>query len=578
MGDFQTPDEEVRFLGTSPERLAQIVQQRPDLASIVVWHPHVYDGLLDWIAAYGDGAARSAVASRRAAGAAGSPPPSPRALSTASPSLASLYAPPGEEGYPPATAGVFEAPSAPGDVHQPTTTLVPRSVVVTPYDAPTPTEKSRKGLVIGGIIIAIIVVAVSVGSWWAYNTFLRGAASPEAAVDKVLDGVFEGDPLSLMTAFAPSEVDAFKESFDSLTAIQADEFDQQDVMEKLLALHGTVDIEVEGMEYSTSYLTDDVAVVYAVKGIITVDAEPREFADAAVDTIEPIVAAQLESIGYSEAEITDELDDMRGGALEWAQDTFPVTVDIEDASDDILSDVGSGDLGIESPFMLVAVEEGGWYVSPLLTAAEYVTVAVAQDRGVQLADLRRAHVAQAVHFTTPEDAVAGTTRAIQNFIADGEVDELAAVMALPERRLLSLYVPDLPADVVSSMNMVIDEPRTTIEVDGNRARATLLEFGISVPGEGVLDYRHECFTYVDEYGGATETLCLRDIPVLGSLGVNELHGTWVREDGGWLASPFVTYADYMAVISQSIQEHVEQGTLEDVFFGSLYSDFEAETF
>lgn len=641
MGAFQTPEEEVRHPGTGHERLAQIAQERPDLASAVVWHPNAYDGLLDWIAAHGDEAAKSAIASRRAQAAATPPPPAaptpPPAAPTPAPDASAPapaaptppptsapeapsyapptgggytppadggYSPPADGGYTPPADGGYPQPAAPAPVHaapasaysdpsQPDPMAAPGSVAVMPFGAQAPAKKSRKGLIIGGVITLVLVIALALGAFWAFNTFFRGASSPEAAVDNMLDGVLKGDPVSLMTAFAPSEIDAFKDSFETLTSIETDEFDQEDVMEKLLALHGTLDVEVEGMEYSTDYITDDIAVVYAVKGTIEIDADPGEFADAAVEAVEPVLSAQFESFGYTQGEISRELDDMRDEARDWARDAFPATLDIEETVYDIMRDVGYGDFDVESPFMMVAVDEGGWYISPLLTAAEYVTVGLALDQGVEPSSLRSNKVVDPVHFDTPEDAVAGTARALEDFIAYGETDDLAAVMALPERRVLSLYVPDLPADVAGAVDVWIDEPRTEIEIDGDRARATLLEFAITAEGEGAVEYRNGCFTYIDEYWGDEETFCFSDEPIFGDLGIDELHGTFVKEGGGWLSSPLMTYADYVAIIAEALQEHAERGTLEDLFYDlgtggdimygfepeqDIFYDFETETF
>lgn len=583
MGAFNTPEDEVQNPGTGHERLAHIVQERPDLASAVVWHPNVYDGLLDWIAAHGDDAARAAVTSRRAQAAA-TAPPAPATPPPAAPAPdpapgfapeAGPYAPPTDSGYAQPTAAapapVHAAPAgAYSDPTQPDPMAASGSVAVMPYGAPAPAKKSRTGLVIGGIITLVLVVALGLGAFWAYNTFFQGASSPEAAVDNMLDGVLKGDPVSLMTAFAPSEVGAFTDSFDTLTSIETDEFDQEDVMEKFQALHGTLEVDVEGMEYTTEYITDDIALVSAVKGTITVDADPREFADAAVDAMEPIVAAQLESFGYTQAEISQEFDDMRDEAADWARDSFPATLDIEEMSYDLMRDVGSGSFDVESPFMMVAVEEGGWYISPLLTAAEYVTMGVALSQGVEPSSLRGDKVVDPVHFDSPEDAVAGTAKALEDFIAYGDIEDLAAVMSLPERRVLSLYVPNLPADVAGAVDVTIDEPVTEIEVDGDRARATLLEFAIRVTDQGTLEYRNDCFTYIDEYWGDEERYCLSEVPVISELGVDEIYGTFVKEDGGWLASPITTYADYVATMAEAIQEHVEQGTLEDLFYDSYY--------
>jgi hypothetical protein len=58
--------EYVAHPGAEGAVLAEIAARRPDLQAAIARHPHAYDGLLDWIAAYGGADAQAAVAARRA--------------------------------------------------------------------------------------------------------------------------------------------------------------------------------------------------------------------------------------------------------------------------------------------------------------------------------------------------------------------------------------------------------------------------------------------------------------------------------------------------------------------------------
>jgi outer membrane protein assembly factor BamB len=66
---------------TEPARLASLVAEHPALGATVAANPAAYDGLLDWLAQYGDAAAQHAVTVRRgtAAPAAAVAPPAPKA-------------------------------------------------------------------------------------------------------------------------------------------------------------------------------------------------------------------------------------------------------------------------------------------------------------------------------------------------------------------------------------------------------------------------------------------------------------------------------------------------------------------
>lgn len=50
---------------STPQELADLAAAHPELGAAIAQHPHAYDGLLDWLAEYGDEAARAAVRARR---------------------------------------------------------------------------------------------------------------------------------------------------------------------------------------------------------------------------------------------------------------------------------------------------------------------------------------------------------------------------------------------------------------------------------------------------------------------------------------------------------------------------------
>jgi hypothetical protein len=71
-----------------------------------------------------------------------------------------------------------------------------------------------KPLLIGGAI-ALVVLLIG-GGTWAYAAIfskLGGASTPQAAVEKLLNGAADLDPLSVYGALSPAEVESFRASF-----------------------------------------------------------------------------------------------------------------------------------------------------------------------------------------------------------------------------------------------------------------------------------------------------------------------------------------------------------------------------
>ena len=141
---------------------------------------------------------------------------------------------------------------------------------------PAPKKKSKKGLTIG-LIAAGLVVVLGGGTVWAIDAIFGGEKSPEAAADKLVNGMLELDPIALYTAMAPSEVGPMKDALEQLEDLptSSDE-DAKKLQESLKELADAVDITTSGLEYRTDPMMDGVSRVSLTGGSITIDADTDE--------------------------------------------------------------------------------------------------------------------------------------------------------------------------------------------------------------------------------------------------------------------------------------------------------------
>ncbi|WP_062515872.1 hypothetical protein [Demequina gelatinilytica] len=545
-GQPAAPDAEVLDPHTAPARLGEIVQQRPDLGAAVARHPQAYPALLDWLAAYGDPQARATVAALRT--------PEPASFTPAGPLTA---------GHAPAQAGYVAAHAAPVAVADPVAPAPEQADV----DVLGATRPRPRGRVVAGIVAGVVVLALAAGGAFAYFTFLHGAGSPQSAVEKLVDGALSGDMVALGTSIAPSERELFQDLADGFDEIAqqrlggvADAEESFDVE----AILDTVDVDLRGMVYETEELAEGVAVVRITGGVIEADVDKGPFIDAVMEQYEAAATAGLEEMGYDPSMIDSELDTARDAIDSWVDETFPWTFDIAQVLEEQAEHVDP-DAGDLSPLAFVTVDEGGWYVSPMLTVAELASYAAVGrvDHGGAVVD--------ALAFATPEQAVTGTADAVEEFFSTHDLEALAAVMPLPERRLLSIYGEPLldEVDWSGAPELTLDITDVDVATDGGRAVAEVLAFLVAVePTDGgspsTVRYDDGCMTVETSY---QEELCLSDAPPLEMLGIDDLTLTVLKEGDGWLVSPFATLGDYLVRVTEGYADASEDGSLEELMYG-----------
>lgn len=501
------------------EQLSALAAQHPELHTAIALHPNAYDGLLDWIASYGDDAAKAAVDYRRSLAAA--------PVATAGP--AAPVAPP-----PPRVLPEFAAAAAPADP-----VMVPAASV-----SATKPKRRLKAPVIAVVAVAL-VLALGGGAWAVVRAITGGAATPEAAAEKLVGSVLKGDLIGLATVMAPSEASVLRDSMQKLASVQPAEGEKA-AQEALTALAQAVTITSERVEYRTQKLADKISLVRMVSGRFTVDGDPDEITDALM----ALVAAQFElnklQYGnyYSDAEWEQMMAEARDSMADSLAGELPYVLDVQDAIDN--SRTG------ESPLAVVVVDEGGWYVSPLLSAAELAASSTGDFRhGRSVVDAQK--------FDSPQAAADGTARAYEDFSRSLDPLDLAPVLPLPERRLVSLYgTAPLGSSGLSPASLRVERFEIEAQVSGDRAAADITDLTLSLEGSQVWlagdcvgdDYNKYCLAdaidqaFSEDNGGPGWSA--RD------LGLDEPKLILVRENGGWLISPLATAAELVARVSVAL--------------------------
>jgi hypothetical protein len=497
----------------------------------------------------------------------------------------------------PVATNVSLAPTSPGiSSAAPQNPFGPGAGAVSgaPYgDTPPRRPLSRRGRVIVGISIGVIValVAAGGGAWWYFSSKLGGAASPEAAAVKLVSSFQNMDPVGIYGSLAPSEVSEVSQAFQKLSNAHPKN-DGVNIQDDLASLKSALTITTTGVAYRTDKLADGVERVVWTKGSIKIVGNSKKLANVLVDLEAPAIRAADEQRGESKTNIDRDIASARKGYAHNANvhQTFTASK--------------AGGLSI------IVVDEGsGWYVSPILTIAdlEFRSYAQYSDQGTNKSflDAAAAHdadsrylgstVADAGNFSTPEAAA----KALANAAVDTDSLHLAATLSLPERRLVSVYGPWVEKDIdnaggpskaygtlaikAAQFSSTISGQQAKIRIDNldvtdtrydNELNQNLTsDFQIqgtcaSLTGQTEVDngYDSDSGWVSDPQVGSTSWHgCFSDVPALSRLGFSNLSLVAVQENGRWLVSPFATTSNAISIVTDKFLGYYNSGRLKQLF-------------
>lgn len=526
---------------TSAELLAKIAYERPDLRAVVAANPSAYPELLTWLGSFGDPAIDAAVRSRGGAG--------PQGL----PQQASAQQPGAQPGYPQPGYGqgyAQPAPYGPGVV-PPANEPGQDYLVGTAHQ---PQRTSRRGVIVG-VSVAAGALLLGGGAYAANELIfskLGGAETPDAAVTQLVEGLAAKDSIAIYGSLSPAEIDQTRAQLDSFTAA-AEAYDEyEDIAADYGRIIDALDIELSGLTLSTEPVAQGVTKVYLTGGELTVDADVDAIADAIVDVYS----------GVLESSLIQQID-----PYSTPQPPSEVRAEIvEDLGRELPATVSTSDLQFQGDdaFLVAVEEDGSWYVSPYLTVAEYAYL----DGGLGPQRGSLPDPAAVQDFGSPEEAAAGLTDAVVEYVRSGDIDTLVNVLPLAERRVLALYATgDEFAGVGDGVDVVtlLSNTFATDSVKDGIARVVFDGFALRVDADGEtadLALTGSCITFAG--GPVTETeICLDEAPLIKEFGLQDLALIAVQEDGSWFVSPTSTLVDTASVLASRSLALYQAGHLQD---------------
>ncbi|WCO65165.1 hypothetical protein PO878_11715 [Iamia majanohamensis] len=375
------------------------------------------------------------------------------------------------------------------------------------------------GVLAVGAVGVLVVRAVTGGS--------GGASSPEAAVEDLAAALEEEDPVAALAAMDPDEVEALGDVYEQAAARAA----AIGFAPGEATLAG-VDVALSGVTYDVEELGDGVARVTITDG----EADLTVDGGTLGDRTEAVLERQAEADG-------GDPDGDRDGELE-AEDL----VVTDDDGDEV------------EPFVVTVERGGGWYVSPLHTAAQYAVDALGLD---------------APTFPAPDggEGAADPEAAVMDLLVaagdgDGEATgELAAGAGGEAVRAYAGALEGLVGRLGEDTSAEVDVLETEVaERDGGGRRVTITRLegtltytdddgeerradvswdgtcldvetrSLQGDGEAMTDDEEDAATV------ATSDLCLTE--GWERIGIDSLSVVVVEEDGGWRVDPLATLTDY----------------------------------
>ncbi len=409
--------------------------------------------------------------------------------------------------------------------------------------------RRRTGLWIGVGLGVVAIVGAGVAGWVLVGSKLFPARSPEAAVERLVDGIAGKDPLAVYGALSPSEVSLFRAGFEGLDDLgprpTADPKAQQaweDALE-------SISITIDGVELESTPIGDGLAKVAVTGGSVTIDGDPEAITDAVVEAMKSMLAE-------ADPSATAWLDDPaeRDSAVAEIADALPFTA----------SPADEWRVRGEAPYV-VAVHEGrGWYVSPLMTLGEYLIAELGLARG-EMSDGE-----DAPRYDTPEEAAEGATDALAGLIL-GDAAGLTDTLARAESRFVAVYLEPMlaeadPEDLGFDAIEVTSAEFEVLESDGDRAALGVTDLAVEMTIEGETASIHfdgDCLSVDGPAPAGTEAMCMSDVPLYAELGIDTTMFVAVRDGGGWRVSLVASTAQRLVASVRALASLAADGRLYD---------------
>ena len=380
----------------------------------------------------------------------GTPPPPPSAPTAA------MGTPPPPPSAPTAVMGTPPPPPS-----------APTAVMGTPPPPPparaSGKRRRKKWVPIAAVLAAVLAVG---GGAFAVYTYLtqRGAASPDEVMSTVSQAIVDKDIISMFKMVSPSEIDTVADSADAIRDGGSDSRKgsskadpgallSKDAINNYLE---ALDVSSSEMTYSVDQKSDDLAIATISSWHLDVSVD-----QSLADTLR--TRYQL----------------AKGSSLTDDEEEFFSNLDFSDLSyDGDFAEDFSEDFNNEGiPLEIVMIKEDGrWYISPLLTSAQWsYQTQTKWDDDVESPNYD-ADFDSVKGADSPEAAVQNLTEAILDARRPSDMldDSVTGLLSLPERRLAMVYGPVMIGDDVkfserASENVKIDWDLTSTDIGGGQS-------------------------------------------------------------------------------------------------------------
>lgn len=468
--------------GTSMQDMARIAAERPDLWASLAANPSLYPGLREWLGQVDDPAVKEALSASAQRAAERVPAGDESAEAPAAEEAPTDAAPAAEvedvkadgaeadsaQEAPTAEAVSIEDASEPATAEAPTTEIAVDSAQETPTAAmgtpPPPPARAggkrrrKKWVPIAAVLAVVLAVG---GGTFAVYTYLtqRGAASPDEVMSTVSQAIADKDIISMFKMVSPSEIDTVADSADAIRDGGSDSRKGSSKADPgALLSKDAINNYLEALDVSTSDMT------------YTVDQKSDDLAVATISSwhldvrVDQSLADTLRT-RYQSA---------KGSSLTDDEEEFFSDLDFSDLSYD--GDVAD-DFRDDIPLEIVMIKEDGrWFISPLMTSAQWNYRDRAQwDDDVEAPNYE-ADFSSVKGADSPEAAVQNLTEAILDARRPSDMleDNVTGLLSLPERRLAMVYGPVMVGDdrkfsERASENVKIDWDLTSTDIGGGQA-------------------------------------------------------------------------------------------------------------
>lgn len=406
------------------------------------------------------------------------------------------------------------------------------------------------------VVVVLVVVALSSTVGLVANRLLvdavGGATSATASVEKFFDALEDKDWTDLGLSLAPDETSQIAVLLKQAAELQESVGGSTDSVTDHLE---GVSIDVSDLSLSSDDVAQDLTKVVIERATIVMEIDEKA-TEALADLIPDAGTEDLGGIAVTVSIDGPEVSyDYRGGS---DGDSGRETVVINGDS--------------QPPFLMSVRRDGGWFVSPAFTIAQYL----AEEAGWDAADSGGSDVT----FDSPEEAAAGFVEGLAETIVTADIGHVADAMGGVEARLLRTYAAGINAELKSDPDLglgtdiqvtVRDTDFDVTPGEDGQARITIAGIGLELGSDGrraTIDFDGECVRLVAD-DEPDEGACISDGGEFASRLYRALgHLVAVPQDGGWKVSPVATYFDWLGIAARELS-----GFDPDVLAAIVQMDF-----